>query len=58
MASEDVRAHWIKVPTTRLIEEPDRVVWECSNCGKKTDLPNYDGAYYCFNCGAKMEGDA
>ena len=54
MASEDFRAHWIKVPTNRLIEELDRVVWECSNCGKQTDLPNYDGAYYCFNCGAKM----
>lgn len=56
--SEDSKTtpHWIKVPTTRLIEEPDRVVWECSVCGKKTDLPNYEKANYCFNCGAKMRG--
>ena len=46
---------WIKVPTTQLIEEPGRVVWECSVCGKKTDLPNYEKANYCFNCGAKMK---
>ena len=46
--------HWIKVPTGKLIEDPDRIHWECSVCGKKTDLPNYEKANYCFNCGAKM----
>ena len=46
--------HWIKVPTDRLIEEPDRVRWKCSSCGKETDLPNYEKANFCFNCGAKM----
>lgn len=34
--------------------EPDRVHWKCSSCGKETNLPNYDKANYCFNCGAKM----
>ena len=29
--------------------------WKCTACGKETDLPHYDGAYYCFNCGAKMK---
>ena len=36
---------WIKVDNHR---------WKCTACGKETDLPYYDGAYYCFNCGAKM----
>ncbi len=36
---------WIKVDNHR---------WKCTACGKETDLPHYDGAYYCFNCGAKM----
>lgn len=37
---------WIKV---------DNHHWKCTACGKETDLPHYDGAYYCFNCGAKMK---
>lgn len=37
---------WIKVDNHR---------WRCTACGKETDLPHYDGAYYCFNCGAKMK---
>jgi DNA-directed RNA polymerase subunit RPC12/RpoP len=37
---------WIKVDNHR---------WKCTACGKETDLPHYDGAYYCFNCGAKMK---
>lgn len=45
---------WVRVHTDRLIEEPDRVRWKCSSCGKETDLPNYEKANYCFNCGAKM----
>ncbi len=49
-------AHWDKVPTGRLIEDPDRVRWKCSSCGKETDLPNYDKVNYCFNCGTKMTG--
>jgi DNA-directed RNA polymerase subunit RPC12/RpoP len=40
---------WIDVSV-----EPDKVRWKCSSCGKETDLPNYDKANYCFNCGAKM----
>ena len=48
---------WVKVLTANLIEDPDRVRWKCSSCGKETDLPNYEKANYCFNCGAKMEGD-
>ena len=36
---------WIRVDNHR---------WKCTACGKETDLPHYDGAYYCFNCGAKM----
>ena len=36
---------WIRVDNHR---------WKCTVCGKETDLPHYDGAYYCFNCGAKM----
>ena len=46
---------WIRVPTDRLIEEPGRVRWKCSSCGKETDLPNYEKADFCFNCGAKMK---
>ncbi len=46
---------WVKVPTDRIIEEPDRVCWKCSSCGKETDLPNYEKADFCFNCGAKMK---
>lgn len=38
--------NWIKVDNHR---------WKCTACGKETDLPHYDGAYYCFNCGAKMK---
>jgi DNA-directed RNA polymerase subunit RPC12/RpoP len=49
---------WVKVPTDRIIEEPDRVRWKCSSCGKETDLPNYEKADFCFNCGAKMKEDA
>jgi alpha-galactosidase/6-phospho-beta-glucosidase family protein len=37
---------WIKVDNHR---------WKCTACGKETDLPHYDGAYYCFNCGANMK---
>lgn len=37
---------WIKVDNHR---------WKCTACDKETDLPHYDGAYYCFNCGAKMK---
>ena len=37
---------WIRV---------DNHHWKCTACGKETDLPHYDGAYYCFNCGAKMK---
>jgi DNA-directed RNA polymerase subunit RPC12/RpoP len=37
---------WIRVDNHR---------WKCTACGKETDLPHYDGAYYCFNCGAKMK---
>jgi DNA-directed RNA polymerase subunit RPC12/RpoP len=33
---------------------PDKVRWKCSVCGKETDLPNYEKANYCFNCGVKM----
>ena len=40
---------WIDVSV-----EPDRVRWKCSFCNKETNLPNYDKANYCFNCGAKM----
>jgi DNA-directed RNA polymerase subunit RPC12/RpoP len=39
---------WIRVDNHR---------WKCTACGKETDLPHYDGAYYCFNCGAKMKED-
>ena len=42
--------HWVDVSV-----EPDRVYWKCSSCGKETNLPNYDKANYCFNCGAKMK---
>lgn len=35
--------------------EPDKVHWECSSCGKETNLPNYEKANFCFNCGAKMK---
>ena len=49
--------HWIRVPTDRLIEDPDRVLWKCSSCGKITDLPNYEKADFCFSCGAKMKVD-
>lgn len=37
---------WIRVDNHR---------WKCTACGKETDLPHYEGAYYCFNCGAKMK---
>lgn len=37
---------WIRV---------DNHHWKCTACGKETDLPHYDGAHYCFNCGAKMK---
>lgn len=40
---------WIDVSV-----EPDKVRWKCSSCGKETNLPNYDKADFCFNCGAKM----
>ena len=40
---------WIRVDNHR---------WKCTACGKETDLPHYDGAYYCFNCGAKMKENA
>lgn len=40
---------WIKVDNHR---------WKCTACGKETDLPHYDGAYYCFSCGAKMKENA
>lgn len=39
------RGRWVQIDNHR---------WKCSTCGKETDLPHYDGAYYCFNCGAKM----
>ena len=39
---------WIRVDNHR---------WKCTACGKETDLPHYDGAYYCFNCGARMSED-
>lgn len=48
---------WVRVLTTNLIEDPDRVRWKCSSCGRETDLPNYEKANYCFNCGAKMVGE-
>lgn len=48
---------WVKVLTHKLIEEPDRIRWKCSSCGKETDLPNYEKASFCFNCGAKMRGE-
>jgi polyhydroxyalkanoate synthesis regulator phasin len=38
--------NWTKIDNHR---------WKCTACGKETDLPHYDGAYYCFNCGAKMK---
>jgi DNA-directed RNA polymerase subunit RPC12/RpoP len=41
--------HWIKTSI-----DPDKVRWKCSVCGKETDLPNYEKANYCFNCGVKM----
>lgn len=41
---------WIDVSV-----DPDRVRWKCSSCGKETDLPNYEKADFCFNCGAKMK---
>ena len=44
--------HWIKVSI-----DPDKARWKCSSCGKETDLPNYDQANFCFNCGEKMIGD-
>lgn len=43
------KGHWIKVSV-----DPDKVRWKCSSCGKETDLPNYEKADFCFNCGAKM----
>lgn len=47
---EEVRhGKWIDVSI-----EPDRVCWKCSSCNKETNLPNYDKANYCFNCGARM----
>jgi DNA-directed RNA polymerase subunit RPC12/RpoP len=47
---EEVRhGKWIDVSI-----EPDRVRWKCSSCNKETNLPNYDKANYCFNCGARM----
>lgn len=41
---------WIDVSV-----EPDKVRWKCSSCGKETNLPNYEKADFCFNCGAKMK---
>ena len=47
---EEIRhGKWIDVSV-----EPDRVRWKCSSCNKETNLPNYDKANYCFNCGARM----
>lgn len=46
---EQKRGKWIDVSVAS-----DKVRWKCSVCGKKTDLPNYDKADFCFNCGAKM----
>lgn len=40
---------WIRVDNHR---------WKCTACGKETDLPHYDGAHYCFNCGAKMKEES
>ena len=40
---------WIRVDNHR---------WKCTACGKETDLPHYDGANYCFNCGAKMKEES
>jgi DNA-directed RNA polymerase subunit RPC12/RpoP len=40
---------WIKVSV-----DPDKVRWMCSSCGKETDLPNYEKANFCFNCGTEM----
>ena len=40
--------NWTKIDNHR---------WKCTACGKETDLPHYDGAYYCFNCGAKMKAE-
>jgi DNA-directed RNA polymerase subunit RPC12/RpoP len=34
--------------------QTDNHRWKCSSCGKETDLPHYDKAVFCFNCGAKM----
>lgn len=34
---------------------PGTVKWKCSSCGKETDLPNYEKADFCFNCGTKMK---
>ena len=53
-STEEVAPHWVRVPTDRIIDEPDRVRWKCSSCGKETDLPNYEKANFCFNCGVKM----
>lgn len=53
-STEAVASHWVMVPTDRIINEPDRVHWKCSSCGKETDLPNYEKANFCFNCGVKM----
>ena len=55
--SEDSKAvsestpHWIKISI-----DPDKARWKCSSCGKETDLPNYEQANFCFNCGEKMIG--
>ena len=46
---------WVRVPTDKIIVEPDRVRWKCSSCGKETYLPNYEKADFCFSCGAKMK---
>ncbi len=47
--TNEAAPHWV-----RLSSESGQVKWKCSSCGKETDLPNFDKANFCFNCGAKM----
>ena len=43
---------WVKISI-----DPDKAHWKCSSCGKETDLPNYEQAKFCFNCGTKLLED-
>ncbi len=38
-----------------LYSDDNTIKWKCSLCGKETNLPNFDKANFCFNCGSKMD---